>query len=158
MTAPAYPVDEHVFSLRVYYEDTDAGGIVYYANYLKFAERARTEALRGLGFDNPSLLDREGVFFVVRRGTIDFRMPARLDDRLDVVTRITDYRGASVAFRQTIRRHGRDVCRMAFVLACVSVDGRPARLPASFRAALDAAGARQATSHINGWVDGTESR
>ncbi|HEC14899.1 MAG TPA: YbgC/FadM family acyl-CoA thioesterase [Rhodospirillales bacterium] len=72
--------DPHVFPIRVYFEDTDAGGIVYYANYLKFAERARTEMMRSLGVESSHWLDGEGVVFAVRRCDADYRRPARLDD------------------------------------------------------------------------------
>ena len=88
----------HHHPLRVYYEDTDAGGVVYYANYLKFAERARTEMLRDLGIDHSELMDNEGVAFAVRHCTMDFLAPARLDDVLDDIDR---ERGG-----QTLERQG----------------------------------------------------
>ena len=83
----ALSLPEHVFQCRVYYEDTDAAGIVYYANYLKFAERARSEFLRVRGISNRAVHEREGVVFAVRRLTVDYIAPARLDDLLDVRTR-----------------------------------------------------------------------
>ena len=76
----------HRYTLRVYYEDTDAGGVVYHANYLRFAERARTEALRDLGLPHADAGERIGLMFVVRRVEVDYLRPARLDDSLTVVT------------------------------------------------------------------------
>jgi acyl-CoA thioester hydrolase len=136
MTTPAAVADEHVFAVRVYYEDTDAAGIVYYASYLKFAERARTEMMRAWGFDIPSLLAREGVMFAVRRGVVEYRAPARLDDHLAISTRITGLRGASFEVQQNVRRDGVDVCRMTFTLACVTASARPTRLPAAIASVM----------------------
>src|SRR5579872_1943212 len=94
----------HSFPVRVYYEDTDAGGIVYYANYLKFAERARTEALRLAGFDQSELKHEQKIAFVVRRCECDFLKPAFLDDLLTIETRLNDISKVSMRMRQTIRR------------------------------------------------------
>ena len=133
----AFDGAEHVFSVRVYYEDTDAAGIVYYANYLKFAERARTEMMRALGIEHSGLMAAAGVVFAVRRCSADYLAPARLDDRLEVVTRITDVRGASLGLEQTIRRDAADLVRMHLKLACMTVAGRPARIPGTLRAELE---------------------
>jgi acyl-CoA thioester hydrolase len=126
-----------VFSLRVYYEDTDAAGIVYYANYLRFAERARTEMMRALGVEHSELRAAAGIVFAVRRCSADYLAPARLDDRLEVVTRITDLRGASLGLEQTVRRDAADLVRMHLKLACMTVAGRPARIPGTLRAELE---------------------
>ena len=128
----------HCFPVRVYWEDTDAGGIVYYANYLKFAERARTEVLRSAGIDQSRLMDAEGVSFAVRRCQIEFDAPARLDDLLDVTTRVTDLGGASIAMHQVISRIDRDLVRLALDIACVDRSGRPARLPPAVRCGVAA--------------------
>jgi|APTNR8051073442_1049403.scaffolds.fasta_scaffold12105_3 acyl-CoA thioester hydrolase len=136
MTTPAAAADDHVFAVRVYYEDTDAAGIVYYASYLKFAERARTEMMRAWGFDTPSLLAREGVMFAVRRGVVDYRAPARLDDHLAISSRVTSLRGASFEVQQIARRDGVDLCRMTFTLACVTAEARPSRLPETIASAI----------------------
>src|SRR5690349_2633990 len=88
--------DTHYFPVRVYYEDTDAGGLVFHANYLLYAERARTELLRLGGVEHRRLAAELGVFFAIRRCEIDYRAPARLDDALEVETKITDIRGASM--------------------------------------------------------------
>jgi acyl-CoA thioester hydrolase len=97
-------VDAFVWPVRVYYEDTDSGGLVYHANYLKFMERARTEWLRSLGFDQSRLQAELGVVFAVRSVGIDYLRPARYDDALEVLTRVTACRGASLTFAQSVRR------------------------------------------------------
>ena len=126
----------HVFPVRVYYEDTDAGGLVYHANYLRYAERARTEALRLTGTQQGRMLADQGLGFVVRRMEIDFRAPAVLDDLLEVVTRMSDIGGASLRAEQTIRRAGDILIHMLLKLACIDRQGRPARMPPPLRTAL----------------------
>lgn len=133
-------VPSHRHALRVYYEDTDAGGIVYYANYLKFAERARTEMMRQAGVPHAEMVARDGVMFAVRRCEVDYLGSARLDDLLDIETRLLKVGGASLEAEQIIRRDGDDLARLRIRLACIDRDGRPARLPAAVRAALAAAG------------------
>ena len=124
----------HRFPVRIYYEDTDAAGIVYYANYLKFAERARSEWLRE--FTESASLKASGFVFVVRRCEIDYLLPARLDDLLEVATRVTGFAGATLDLEQTVRRAAADLVVMNVTLACLNSAGRPARLPAALRAAL----------------------
>lgn len=119
----------HTFHLRVYYEDTDLAGIVYYANYLKFAERARTEYLRQLGFAQRDLFEEYGVGFAVRRCEIDFRLPARLDDLLEVHSRMLEVAGASLTTEQIVRRDDAELVRLRLHVACMRPDGRPARIP-----------------------------
>src|ERR1700693_4454279 len=97
----------HSMAIRVYYEDTDAAGIVYYANYLKFAERGRTEMMRALGFAHSRIHEETGIVFTVRRLGADYRTPARLDDSLTVDTRIVEIGAATVLLDQQIRRDGR---------------------------------------------------
>ncbi|MEZ5668165.1 MAG: tol-pal system-associated acyl-CoA thioesterase [Alphaproteobacteria bacterium] len=128
----------HRFRLRVYYEDTDAAGIVYYANYLRFAERARTEYLRAAGVQQSALKDGEGVLFAVRRCEIDYLRPARLDDELEVCSRITALGGASVTMRQEIMRSAEILAQLSVRVACVDLAGRPARMPARVRALFGA--------------------
>ena len=126
----------HVHPVRVYYEDTDAAGIVYYANYLKFAERARTEWLRSKGVGQRALSDAEGVAFAVRRVSVEYLKPALLDDALEVHTRIVAVRGASLDGEQEIIRDGEVLARLTLTLACVARSGRPARLPHVVREAV----------------------
>ena len=126
----------HFFLTRVYYEDTDAAGIVYYANYLKFAERARTELLRLLGFEQERLRREAGFAFAVRRCLAEYLMPARLDDELTVASRLAALRGATLAIEQCVRRGDAELARLGVTLAGVAASGRPVRLPQPLRAAL----------------------
>ena len=127
---------EHRLQLRIYYEDTDAGGIVYYARYLHFAERARTEILRLAGIEQNQLRDDHGVLFAVRRCEVDYRRPARLDDILEVRSRLTGLQGARMSAAQSIWRAGEELVRLAVDIASVRGDGRPTRIPAAVSAAL----------------------
>ena len=126
----------HQFALRVYYEDTDAGGIVYYANYLKFAERARTEMLREFGFSHFDLSRSDGLAFVVRRCCVDYRYPARLDESLVVQTLIGKIRGASFDLHQRVFRGRLVTASLEVTLAMVDETARAARLPEALIAAL----------------------
>jgi len=110
----------HRFAIRVYYEDTDAGGVVYHANYLRFAERARTEALRDLGVPHAEMQALHGLIFMVRRVKLDYLAPARLDDSLTVVTDLTALRGASVDLRQQIWLGETRIVDAELQLACVT--------------------------------------
>jgi len=101
---PSMPEHANTLNIRVYYEDTDAGGVVYYANYLKFMERARTEWLRALGVDQTRLAREARVQFVVHSLTVDYRAPARLDDVLTVHSHVTTVRRASLVFGQRVAR------------------------------------------------------
>jgi acyl-CoA thioester hydrolase len=127
----------HVFPLRVYYEDTDAAGIVYYANYLKFAERARTEMMHLLDGGYKDLIAERKLAFAVRHCEVDFLAPARLDDVLEVRSSVMETGGASVTARQIIRRGHAELTRLNVRLACVDGRGRAMRIPARIRAALE---------------------
>ncbi len=127
----------HVFPVRVYFEDTDAGGIVYYANYLCFAERARSEMLRHLGIESGRMVDDLSLAFTVERCSMDFVKPAKLDDLLTVETRLCGVGGASLVVDQRVLRDAKDLVRMELKLACMSLEGRPARLPADIRQRLE---------------------
>jgi len=127
----------HRFPIRVYYEDTDAAGIVYYANYLKFAERARTEWLRAAFGDAAAALRAGGLLFVVRRCVVDYRQPARLDDLLEVETSLVSAAGATLDLLQIVRRDGIALVELQVRLACLNAAGRPARLPVALRAAFE---------------------
>lgn len=128
--AQAADMQTHIFPVRIYWEDTDAGGIVYYANYLRFAERARSELLRVLGVvSQRALADDTGVVFAVRRVEADYLAPARLDDMLNVATRVIAVRGAAVDMEQVVRRDADDLVRMKVQIACVNDHGRATRLP-----------------------------
>jgi acyl-CoA thioester hydrolase len=123
--------------VRVYYEDTDAAGIVYHAAYLEFAERARTEMLRCLGLDHTSLRGCFGLVFTVRRCAIDYRAPARLDDLLEVETRLLRLGGASLELEQRVLCQGRLLARLDLRLALLGPDLRVARVPRELVVAFD---------------------
>lgn len=132
----------HVFTwqVRVYYEDTDAGGIVYYANYLKFFERARTEWLRASGVNQHTLAADEGAIFVVQRASIDYQAPARLDDVLDLTLSIEKFGLASVQFLQQATRNGAVLASAQVKVACVDArTHRPRPLPPDTAAKMRAA-------------------
>ena len=125
------------FRLRVYYEDTDAAGIVYYANYLKFIERARTEALLELGFSQTDIRDRLGLVFAVREVAVSYLAPARLEDQLLVKTTVSaPPRGARIAMTQDIWRDETLLVHATVTLACLGREGRPARIPPDLLMAL----------------------
>jgi acyl-CoA thioester hydrolase len=128
----------HSLDIRVYYEDTDAAGIVYHARYLAFAERGRTEMLREAGVPHDDLNRNEGLIFVVRRVKIDYLRPARLDEVLTLVTEPTGMGAASATLRQSFAVGEQAVAQLDVQLACVRrADGRPSRIPARWRAAFE---------------------
>jgi acyl-CoA thioester hydrolase len=126
----------HYLPVRVYYEDTDFSGVVYHASYLRFLERGRTDFLRAGGVDQSVLhAAGEGLIFAVRRMTIDYLLPARMDDVLIVETRTLEVRGASLVIAQRIVR-GEEVVVTADVRVAAIVGGRPSRIPDELRALL----------------------
>lgn len=125
---------EFIWPIRVYYEDTDSGGVVYYANYLKFMERARTEWLRHLGFEQDRLAQQEGIVFAVRRVELEFLSPARFNDVLEVRVGIVERKRASITFRQEIinTSSGRTLCSGKVQIVCIDATGfRPRPIPES---------------------------
>ena len=127
----------HRFPIRVYYEDTDLGQIVYYANYLKFIERGRSEWLRAAGVDQQHLLDRARLAFVVRRVEADYLSPARFDDQLEVVTALDHAAGSRVVVAQAVERDGATLFKARVTVVCVDLRTmRPHRLPDAVRTAL----------------------
>jgi acyl-CoA thioester hydrolase len=133
----AWTAGVHHLPVRVYYEDTDFTGVVYYANYLKFLERGRTDALRSAGVSHGDLLQLENPLgFAVRKISVEYLIPARIDDALIVETVFNDAKGARMAISQRIVRDG-DVLIIAQVeAACIDMDGRPRRLPKSVMDAM----------------------
>jgi acyl-CoA thioester hydrolase len=127
------------FPIRVYYEDTDAAGVVYYANYLKFMERARTEWLSSLGFDLAAIEREHGIVFVVHRLEIEFSKPAQLSDRLDVTMTLVELRRAHLVADQGVKRDADVLAEARVTLACLDVSSwRPARIPATLYAHMEA--------------------
>ena len=119
----------HDFSIRVYYEDTDSGGVVYYANYLKFFERARTEMLRQIGFEQSKQKRIHRSVFVVRSCSIEYLNPAKLDDLLQIGTEILSVGGASVNMLQSAKKTEVELAVAKIKLACVGLDGKVKRIP-----------------------------
>lgn len=127
--SPAPASHRHRMGIRVYYEDTDAGGVVYYANYLRFLERARTEWLRALGFEQSALL-ADGFAFAVRTAAVEFLKPARLDDELMVVSAVESLGRAQVVFHQRVLRGEETLIDAKIRVACLDpVRGRAAAMP-----------------------------
>lgn len=126
----------HRFPVRVYYEDTDFGGVVYYANYLRFIERGRTEMLRAAGVDQVALKRDLGLVFVVRSLSIDYLVPARFDDLLEVRSAVTRLRGASAEMAQEVWCGASCLVRASVTVACMDAAGRPRRLPDAARSGL----------------------
>ena len=138
--SPESPADRtFVWPVQVYWEDTDAGGIVYYANYLKYMERARTEWLRALGCDQGRIRARHRIQLVVARANVEFRRPARFDDRLDVDVRMLALRRASIELAQQVRNAGGELlCQAAVKVGCVDIESfRPRRIPISLQQELE---------------------
>lgn len=123
----------HEFHLRVYYEDTDLAGIVYYANYLKFIERARTEFVASIGVDQKALKAQQGIVFAVRRVEADYLKPALFQDDLTVWTRVQQLTGARIVLDQVVSRADEMLFSAVVTLVALTAEGKPARLPANIR-------------------------
>ena len=126
------------YSVRVYYEDTDDGGVVYYANYLKFVERARTEFLREIGIPHEDIKKKWSVEFVVRSSLIDYIKPAFLDDLLEVRTYCVEVRGASSTLKQVVLKEDNLIVDTTIKIACISMENsRAVKMPSDIRVAFD---------------------
>lgn len=125
----------HSFPIRVYYEDTDMGGVVYYANYLRFIERARSDWVRSLDNDQNAMRDA-GLIWVVQRVEADYRVPARFDDELLIETEVLKVSPARLIMGQRVMRDETEIFRAKVTVACVTAQGKPQRLPAEIRALL----------------------
>ncbi len=118
------------FEYRVYYEDTDAGGVVYYANYLKFFERARTDFLRAKGIIQSELAKNSGVVFVVRNCQIEYLKPARMDDLLEIAVEIVEIGNLAIKLKQEAKLQAQILCKVEIEIVCVGVDSfRPKKIP-----------------------------
>ncbi|HVJ32732.1 MAG TPA: tol-pal system-associated acyl-CoA thioesterase [Terriglobia bacterium] len=126
----------HRHSLRVYIEDTDSGGIVYYANYLRYAERGRTEMLRSVGISHAEMIAADHLVLAVRRCEVDYLLPAKLDDALVVESQVTKIGGASLTLAQRICRDGVELVTLVVIIVCINAAGRATRLPDRMRQAL----------------------
>ncbi len=120
----------HSLPIRVYYEDTDMAGIVYYANYLRYIERGRSEWVRAVGLDQNKMKDEDGIVYAVRRIEADYLAPARLDDELTVLTWVQERRPARMIMGQEVRRGDKVLFKALVTVICMTLDGRPVRMPA----------------------------
>ncbi len=123
-------INKFIWPVRVYYEDTDAGGVVFYANYLKFFERARTEMLRTIGYEQDELIANEGVIFAVRSVQVDYLRPARFNELLQVSAEVVDAKKVSLTFEQQITRGNDVLCKSIIRIACLDANNmRPKIIP-----------------------------
>ena len=126
-------ISTHTLGVRVYYEDTDFSGVVYHANYLRYFERGRTEALRAGGGSHAELMDSLGLAFTVRDLSLDYRAPARVDDLLTVTTVLAEMTGARMLFEQTVALGDKTLVTGRVTVACMTLEGRPRRIPEEMR-------------------------
>ncbi len=123
-------IKKFIWPIRVYYEDTDAGGVVFYANYLKFFERARTEMLRAAGYEQDELIDNEGIIFAVRSVQVDYLIPARFNELLQASAEVTLAKKVSLTFKQLITRGDDVLCESVIRIACLDAKTlRPKAIP-----------------------------
>tara|TARA_B100000214_G_scaffold314814_1_gene247853 strand:+ start:368 stop:763 length:396 start_codon:yes stop_codon:yes gene_type:complete len=120
---------EFKYVTKIYYEDTDAGGVVYYANYLKFLERARSEAIYSLGLSNKEILEKEGVIIIVKSCSIEYKKPAKFEDEIEIFSNITEVKNSSFKMHQVIKRKFDIISRADVVLVTVNKKGKPVRIP-----------------------------
>ena len=120
---------EFKYNTKVYYEDTDAGGIVYYANYLKFLERARSEAIYSIGLTNKKLLNDHGTIIIVKSCKIDYKSPAKFEDLLEIISKIKTIGKSSFTMDQIIKRKDETISESEVVLVTVNAEGKPIRIP-----------------------------
>ena len=118
---------------KVYYEDTDSGGVVYYANYLKFLERARTDAITSLDFSNNKLVENFGIFIIVKSCNLNFLRPAKLEDNLDIISKVIEVKNVSIKMKQNIFVNDSMIVEAEILLASVNNEGKPSKLPDEFK-------------------------
>ena len=125
------------FKVKIYYEDTDAGGVVYYANYLKFLERARSEAIYSLGYTNSSLLENFGVLLIVKSCNIEYKKPAKFEDKLEVISEVQSFTKTSFLMKQSILRDNEIITDADVHLVSVDKNGKPSRIPDELKKKLE---------------------
>ena len=125
------------FTVKVYYEDTDAGGVVYYANYLKFLERARSEAIYSLGYTNLSLLESFGILLIVKSCNIEYKKPAKFEDKLDIISEVKSFTKTSFLMKQSILRNNEIITDAEVHLVSVDKNGKPSKLPDELKEKLE---------------------
>lgn len=129
-------MEKHSIQFRVYYEDTDSGGVVYYANYLKFAERARTELLRAIGLNQSALAKEQDLLFVVRNVNMELFSPAKLDDLLEITTYVKDISGAAMQMIQEVQCNKKNIAAIDVTVVCINSNFRPKRIPNEIKQTL----------------------
>ena len=128
---------EFKYVTKIYYEDTDAGGVVYYANYLKFLERARSEAIYSLGLSNKEMLEKEGVIIIVKTCNIEYKKPAKFEDEIEIISNIKEVKNSSFKMRQVIKKKFDIISEADVVLVTVNKKGKPVRIPSILKKLID---------------------
>ena len=123
-------------NFKVYYEDTDSGGVVYYANYLKFLERARTDAITSLNFSNKNLIEKFGIYIIVKSCKLNFHKPAKLEDNLNIISKVLEVKNVSIRMKQNIFVNDSMIVEAEILLASVDEKGKPSKLPVEFKSQL----------------------
>jgi len=123
-------------NFKVYYEDTDSGGVVYYANYLKFLERARTDAITSLNFSNKNLIEKFGIYIIVKSCNLNFHKPAKLEDNLNIISIVLEVKNVSIMMKQHIFVNDSLIVEAEILLASVDEKGKPSKLPVEFKSQL----------------------
>ena len=125
------------FTVKIYYEDTDVGGVVYYANYLKFLERARSEAIYSLGYTNSSILEQFGVLLIVKSCNIEYKKPARFEDTLEIISEIKSFTKTSFLMKQSISRINEIISDAEIHIVSVDKNGKPSKIPEDLKKKLE---------------------
>tara|TARA_Y100001970_G_C14161433_1_gene818763 strand:- start:1136 stop:1531 length:396 start_codon:yes stop_codon:yes gene_type:complete len=128
---------EFKYVTKIYYEDTDAGGVVYYANYLKFLERARSEAIYSLGLSNKEILEKEGVIIIVKTCNIEYKKPAKFEDEIEIISNIKEVKNSSFKMHQVIKKKFDIISEADVVLVTVNKKGKPVRIPSILKKLID---------------------
>ena len=128
---------EFKYVTKIYYEDTDAGGVVYYANYLKFLERARSEAIYSLGLSNKEILEKEGVIIIVKTCNIEYKKPAKFEDEIEIISNIKEVKNSSFKMRQVIKKKFDIISEADVVLVTINKKGKPVRIPSILKKLID---------------------
>ncbi len=125
------------FNVKIYYEDTDSGGVVYYANYLKFLERARSEAIYSLGFSNTGLFESHGILLIVKSCNIEYKKPAKFEDKLQIISEIISFTKTSFIMKQDIKRNDELISAAEIHLVAVDKNGKPSKIPEELKQKLE---------------------
>ena len=125
------------FTIKVYYEDTDSGGVVYYANYLKFLERARSEAIYTLGFTNSGLLEKYNILLIVKSCNIEYKKPAKFEDKINIISEVISFTKTSFLMKQNISRNNELITEANVHIVIVDKNGKPSKIPEELKQKLE---------------------